>query len=114
MSQDQSNTAPHTAAHAGASMSMTHPALVWSQVQEQKQLRKSTPKVPMTTKDQSSSAASVLSHSTTYSYQKEQSAAEPKSLSQKIKKEKPIQKRRLGMRDPSMFHGYSRFEARVS
>ncbi|KAI0860705.1 hypothetical protein F4860DRAFT_478386 [Xylaria cubensis] len=84
MPQAPTNNASHTPAHAAASMSTTHPALVWSQVQEQKQLKKSTHN-PIATQARSSSAASVLSHSTAYSYQKEQSTARPKSFFQRIK-----------------------------
>ncbi|KAI8956182.1 hypothetical protein F4801DRAFT_525716 [Xylaria longipes] len=85
MPQAPSNTSAHTPARAAASMSITHPALVWSQMQEQKQLKNPTRESPATTQARSSSAASVLSHSTDYSYQKEQSTAEPKSIFQKIK-----------------------------
>ncbi|KAI3332176.1 hypothetical protein HD806DRAFT_479722 [Xylariaceae sp. AK1471] len=85
MPQTSRNTTAHTPAYAAASMSMTHPSLVWSQMQEQKQLKKSTLRSPTTTQSRSSSAASVLSQSTTYSYDKGQSTPEPKSLFQRIK-----------------------------
>ncbi|KAI8630412.1 hypothetical protein F5Y19DRAFT_427561 [Xylariaceae sp. FL1651] len=78
-----SHSATHTPAYAAASLSMTHPALVWSQVHEQRQQKRDASIA--TTKPQYSSAVSIYSQSTAYSYDKEQPASESRSLSQRVK-----------------------------
>ncbi|KAI1430333.1 hypothetical protein F5Y12DRAFT_723211 [Xylaria sp. FL1777] len=85
MTRVSSNTTAHTPARAAASMAITHPALVWPQVLEQRQIKKSTKANPIPIQHRSSSAASVFSESSEYSYGKEISTSGSKSLFQKIK-----------------------------
>ncbi|KAI5925423.1 hypothetical protein F4810DRAFT_660522 [Camillea tinctor] len=80
-----------------ASMAITNPALVWSQVQEQKRITaasspaakasqcagSSSSSAPTTTK--ASDAASILSKSTTVSYDKDAAPKPKKSMRERIK-----------------------------
>ncbi|KAJ8129387.1 hypothetical protein O1611_g4247 [Lasiodiplodia mahajangana] len=85
MSHAPTNFLSHAPAYAATSLAITHPTLIWSQVLEQKQLRKTALGRPAPAQSQSSSAASVLSQATDYSYSKEQPAVEHKSLLRKMK-----------------------------
>ncbi|KAI0025369.1 hypothetical protein F4780DRAFT_324887 [Xylariomycetidae sp. FL0641] len=113
----------YAASLAPASMAITNPALVWSQVQEQKQIRANTraPRrgnmssssdMPTTSSSQTdpahsqqqkqdpnvmSSAASTYSASTSYSYDKEK---QPLLADQKKAKKDKEQKRKSGSGSP--------------
>lgn len=80
-----SHSTTHTPAYAATSMSITHPTLIWAQVLEQKQLRKTSAKRSTLQQPDSSSAASVFSQSTACSYNKEQPERKPRSFPQKIR-----------------------------
>ncbi|KAI0106231.1 hypothetical protein GGR51DRAFT_518312 [Nemania sp. FL0031] len=85
MSHAPANFSPHAPSYAATSLAITHPTLIWSPVLEQKQLRKSALENPVPAKPQSSSAASVLSQATDYSYSKEQPVSERRSFVRKMK-----------------------------